>query len=1490
MSVIKKLSELLLHKNRRVWGNAQRSHFELRDIEPDIAATFAKYVKSELRRRPGVNWVAVNPALRRVVVSHDETEISREAIDQIISAIEVELDLFDAGFLSPSNFPGDLEPQQRSMIEMAADISGMVVGFSLNVVIPNSFIRNNQARAIDFSAAITAVQNLPVLRSPLEKSIGIGNTDLMLGVLNTFAEAALNGWSGSAIDVTHRYHRLRVDQMRYRMWNKWEPLLCDAEYKHEGTWNLLRTPNEFCELKGPIENYADMAAQISVGAFGYGLVASHNFEQAAASLFSTVPKPAMLGRDGFVVELSRQFLRNGVLVINPYALINLDKINCVAIEGSLLRAKQGVISYIHRLTEIDISDVSLQLDKLFQDQAPFVEQKNKTHILTPVEFTELAPEIRDEINNQLESVSHLRFSLLKERSKEEKPIAIVGIQSVVDTAAEVLVKRIADASLKLVVLDHDDHFYDWATPDFIINKEDSLKEITILKERGFGVAVIAEGYCEAFAVSDIGLGLYQDLDSDVPPWGADLISREGLTTSWLLMESIFAARRNAKQCVELSKIDAFSGMVLSITDLQPRTIKRIKFASNIVAFAAMLNGIRHAAKMPPYPSHIKRDPTPWHAMPTTTVMQKLKTRIEGLSQAEVSERYNRPTNEVEPPLAQLSKMLVDELANPLAPVLAAGAGLSAVTGALMDAGLIAGVVVLNAAIGAAQRYQTEAALHVLDESERNKVQVCRDGKLAFHDPQDLIDGDVLQLEAGEVVPGDCRIIDAVDLELDESSLTGESLPVRKNAAPSYASAVADRHSMIYEGTTIAAGRAKAVVVALDHKTEAHKGSFMALSSPNSGVEVRLNQLTDYTAPVAALSGIALMASGLSRNLPAAEVISSGVSLAVAAVPEGLPLLATMAQLGSAKRLSALGALVRNPRAIESLGRMDVLCADKTGTLTEGKLKLRLISDGNEYWRPSEVNEKARSIVAKALLAGPPMSDESVPHMTDRAIMEGAVEVNAKGLSLCQKWQRVGEIPFKSELGFHAVMGQIEEQRHIMVKGAPEVVVECCTYSWQSDDVQALTEAQKQALTDHAHELAEQGLRVLAIAERRVRSNKTNLTQVDVKELVFVGFVGIADGIRPAAKEAVAQLAAIGVEVKMITGDHPKTASAIAQQLGLPKYRGVITGPQIEAMSDKELEGIMPSLSVFARVTPSQKARIVNVLQSAKVVVGMTGDGSNDAPAIRLADVGIALGEHATSSARSAADLLVVDGRIETIVQAVMEGRALWSSVKDSVSLLVGGNLGEIGFSLVGGLLGGASPLNARQLLLVNLLTDTLPALSVALRRNDPKELLELVKQKPEEMLGHDLLQDIQIRAAVTTAATSIAWLLARLGGRQGASTVSMLTLVGSQLVQTLQMAKGSKMVIGTSIGSLAVLVGIVQTPGISQFFGCRPLGPLGLMQAAGVTAGSAVVQTVVPKWADKWIESQNQKKYQLIKKTDVEIMTDEHDEDALINPPGRVTV
>lgn len=329
---------------------------------------------------------------------------------------------------------------------------------------------------------------------------------------------------------------------------------------------------------------------------------------------------------------------------------------------------------------------------------------------------------------------------------------------------------------------------------------------------------------------------------------------------------------------------------------------------------------------------------------------------------------------------------------------------------------------------------------------------------------------------------------------------------------------------------------------------------------------------------------------------------------------------------------------------------------------------------------------------------------------------------------------------------------------------------------------------------------------------------------------------------------------------MITGDHPRTARRIADELGLLRGREVLSGPALDAMTDEQLGEALPRAGVVARASPAHKVRIVKALQRGGRVVGMTGDGANDASAIRLADVGIALGERSTLAARDAADLIVVDERIETIVDAIAEGRAMWSSVRDAVAILTGGNLGEIGFSLIAGLFGGGSPLGARQLLLVNLLTDVAPAMAIALRPPDPESLRHLLAEGPETALGAALDRDITLRAIVTAAGAGVAWVAARMlpGGRGGASTVALLALVGAQLGQTLVAGRPTREVLAASLGAAGLMLAIVETPGLSHLFGCRPLGPVGLGIALGssvlATGASVVAPPMVAALQRRWTE------------------------------------
>jgi cation-transporting P-type ATPase I len=373
--------------------------------------------------------------------------------------------------------------------------------------------------------------------------------------------------------------------------------------------------------------------------------------------------------------------------------------------------------------------------------------------------------------------------------------------------------------------------------------------------------------------------------------------------------------------------------------------------------------------------------------------------------------------------------------------------------------------------------------------------------------------------------------------------------------------------------------------------------------------------------------------------------------------------------------------------------------------------------------------------------------------------------------------------------------------------------------------------------------------VLAVAEREA-SSRQDLDDERVDRLCLLGFLGLSDQLRSTAADAAAALQRAGVDVVILTGDHPSTAEGIGAELGILNGGRVVTGQEIDELDDDALVDALDDVAVFARVTPAHKLRLVNAYRRAGRTVAMTGDGANDAPAIKLADTGIAVGENSTSAARQAADLVVPDGRIETVVDALIEGRAMWSSVRDAIAILLGGNLGEVGFTLAGAAVTGRSPLNARQLLLVNLLTDVLPATAVALR--PPKHNGEdLLRAGPDAALGRSLEHSILVRAAATAGGAGTAWIAGRLSGRRRrAGTIGLAALVGTQLGQTAISGGRDPFVLAAAAGSAVLLFTVVQTPGLSHLFGCTPLGPVGWSIAAAsstaATAASAVVPRLVP--------------------------------------------
>jgi cation-transporting ATPase I len=782
--------------------------------------------------------------------------------------------------------------------------------------------------------------------------------------------------------------------------------------------------------------------------------------------------------------------------------------------------------------------------------------------------------------------------------------------------------------------------------------------------------------------------------------------------------------------------------------------------------------------------------------------------------------------------ARFARTVAAELADPLTPILGTGAAATAMLGESTDAVLVGSVTIGNALISGVQRLRAETAL----ESLLLEQDVCarreNDGGTEEVPGSALRLGDVLRVAAGDVLAADARVLEATDLEVDESNLTGESLSVSKSVPATPGAEVADRTCMLFDGTTVVAGSGRAVVVAVGSGTAAGRAARAAGgAAPPAGVQARLGELTRAVLPLTLAGGGVVTALGVLWGRPLREAVGSGLAIAVAAVPEGLPLVATVAQQAAARRLSKRGAVVRSARVLEALGRVDTVCFDKTGTLTENRLRVvRLVAfDGAG-------EDDVLRLAAAAMADG-----DDRAHETDRAVAEAA---DSHGAAADGDPERC--LPFAAERGFSVAL----RDGRLVVKGAPEVVLRRC--------------ADAPGVKERVQELAGKGLRVLAVADRAVGDPPADLDEA-ARDLTLRGLVGLADTLRDSSVAAVEQLRAAGVRVLVATGDHPETAGAIAAQAGIPDADRVVTGAQLARASDTERAELVRTAAVFARLSPEQKVTLVSALRRSGATLAMTGDGVNDAAAIRLADVGVGVAGAESPAARTAADLVLTDQDLTRLVDAIAEGRAMWSRVRDAVSVLVGGNAGEVAFTVLGTAFGGRAPLGTRQLLLVNLLTDMFPALAVAVATPravavDDAEagpfaghpLATVLLAGPQRGFTDAVRRMVLVRGAATTVGATGAWATGRLTGTFGrASTMGLAALIATQLGQTAWSGRRSPLVLGTAAGSFAVLFALVQTPGVSRFFGCTPLDPLSWLVVLGWAAVGTVTAEVGPALVER---------------------------------------
>jgi len=1424
-------------RRRRLWVGRGKAHIEVRGVHHPGREVLARDVERALHVVEGVQWAQVNAVAGRVVVAFDPEGPSIEDLLDVIDGVEEAHDVHKERFSHERpEHPGDIEPVRRQAIAIGADVvalSGGVFGQLLRVTpIP-----------AELGSLVALMENEPRVRRFLEQHVGVALTDLGLGVTSAFVQSLSQGPLTLVTDITHRANHLGELRASRRAWERREPELCDAP-RDEPLVALASVPRDRSLAAGSVEGYADVSAALSVAGAAATLAVTRSPRRAGGILTAAVPKAARQGREAFAARLGRELAARDVVVLDRGALRRLDRIDEVVLDAAVLTTGRLVLGSLDVLAEPDVGAVGAKALELFDPAHPGHTARRGAWTMAPL--TSINVELPAGAAVRARALGRGRAGVIGV-ARSGHLVGMIALETELDPLADPLAHAVRRGGRRLVVAGVRSGLGERLGADAVIAGGARLAaSVRSLQGQGHGVLLVSGGAAHvALSAADVGVGV--DGHGDHPPWGAALLTRPGLADAHLVVESLPVARAVSKRSVTLSATGSASGAAWSLFGPVSSAARRAAVPVNLAALVAQGAGTAAAAALGQHPAPTPVAEVAWHAMVPDAVLRGLGSSRRGLSAAEAARRQAALPSEGSP-RASFPRAVAAELANPLTPVLAVGAALAAAVGSVADAGLVAGVTAANALIGGVQRVRADASIDKLLRAMTTRVDVRRGGRVVRMERTQLVRGDVLELRAGDMVPADCRLLEALGCEVDESALTGESFPAAKHAAPVAGATLAERTCMVYEGSVVATGTALAVVVGVRDQTEVGRSLADVPEPPASGVEARLSTLTKLTVPATVASGAAVAGLGVLRGRSLRAAVGSGVSLMVAAVPEGLPLLATVAQLAAAHRLAERGAIVRNPRTIEALGRVDVLCFDKTGTLTAGHIALQRVSDGATYEPVGALAPRSVAVLAAALRASPTGDTDDLPHATDRAVLEGGEAAGVEASDGLGGWTLLGELAFEPARGYHAVVGDSPSGPRVAVKGAPEVVLPRCV-TWRAPEgVTIIDREARQRLNDEVERLASGGLRVLAVAERPA-SARFDLADERVSNMELLGFLGLADGVRPTAAAAVADLRTAGVSVVMVTGDHPSTAAAIAKELQILNGAPVVTGADLEAWGDDELDAALATATVFARVTPAHKVRIVRAYQRIGRTVAMTGDGANDAPAIRLAHTGIALGGRGSPSAREAADLVVLDDRIETIIDAIVEGRAMWASVRDALAILIGGNLGEVGFILVSTTIAGASPLGARQLLLVNLLTDMLPAMTIALRppaRRSPEELLH---EGPEASLGGALARQIGLRAATTTAGATGAWLLARsTGTSRRASTVALTALVGTQLGQTAVVGGASPVVLASMLASAGVLIGIVQTPGISNFFGCTPMGPVGWGIAIGSAAAATGVSVVAP-WA-----------------------------------------
>ena len=837
----------------------------------------------------------------------------------------------------------------------------------------------------------------------------------------------------------------------------------------------------------------------------------------------------------------------------------------------------------------------------------------------------------------------------------------------------------------------------------------------------------------------------------------------------------------------------------------------------------------------------------WHSSSVEEVSKNLKTNVNiGLLEEEAQKRFERygPNNLKEKKRESLFIKFIKQFNDFMIITLIIAAIISAVVSKLngeadyIDSIIIITIVIFNAIMGLVQEQKAEKSLEALKKMSAPNAKVRRNGRVQEIDAAMVVPGDIVILEAGNYVPADCRLINSYNLKIEESALTGETIPSLKDSSKILKenTAMGDLCNMVFATTIVVNGHGEAIVVETGMNTRVGKiaGMIIEDESPETPIQKKLAEVGKILAIACIIICVLIFVIGIFKKIPIIEMFMTSVGLAVAAIPEGLPAIVTIMLSIGVTKMAKKNSIIRKLPAVETLGSSSVICSDKTGTLTQNKMTVTEVR--NCFGR---ANSNERKFILELGTMCTDTTEERingklgfVGEATEVAISNAAMEEGVSKSFLYDEMKRINDIPFDSKRKIMTTIHKYGNGYRIITKGAPDVLLKRCSNCYSGGQIVPIF-SKKDDINEQNNQMAEKALRVIAVAYKDVE--KLPEMQDVEKDLIFCGLIGMIDPPREGVKEAVRTCRRAGIKTVMITGDHLQTAKAIAKELGILK-RGdlAIDGETLERMSQHELEQNIMDYSVFARVSPEHKVRIVKAFQSTGAVVAMTGDGVNDAPALKNADIGIAMGKGGTDVAKNAADMILLDDNFVTIVEAVKQGRNIYDNIKKAIHFLISTNIGEIVTIFFGLVLGIKSPLLAIQLLWINLVTDSLPAIALGLEKEEENIMSRLPRNPKKNLFADGLWWKIIIEGAMLGMFTLLAFSIGnRLYSVEVGRTMAFLTLGILELVHSFNIKSEesifkigvleNKYLVGALVLGVILQVIVVVVSPLAQVFSLVPL-------------------------------------------------------------------